>query len=285
MINVSYQRHFHEAHHITSRIRPKPCLPLLGCPLQGPEKIPTDRAKGIQIRCQQVCGSDTALRRQMLTLSPLASTSSEDSYDLGCSPGLGRDKEDIEFEWDLAVTHNRNEELRQRTSVKQFFAKISTIESLCDQETRDWLGSLPHHMRREVIPLFESSIDGVFEDYQLYPSYSWLIKGKIAKNPDLDFYHLSCVENTEPQMGGLFMPLGRLFVNADNGNHFNERCNSNRSRLTRWTGYEVFISNDMAIWIVFDGHSFASHARPWYPVSCGITEPFEPGIARLPTFA
>lgn len=165
--------------------------------------------------------------------------------------------------------------------MKQFFAKISTIESLCDQETRDWLGSLPHHMRREVIPLFESSIDGVFEDYQLYPSYCWLTKGKIATNPDLDFYHLSCVENTEPQMGGLFMPLGRLFVNADNGNHFNERCNSNRSRLTRWTGYEVFISNDMAIWIVFDGHSFASHARPWYPVSCGITEPFEPGIARL----
>lgn len=204
--------------------------------------MPTDRAKGIQIRCQQVCGSDTALRRQILTLSPLASTSSEDSYDLVCSPGLGRDKEDIEFEWDLAVTHNRNEELRQRTSVKQFFAKISTIESLCDQETRDWLGSLPHHMRREVIPLFESSIDGVFEDYHLYPSYSWLTKGKIAKNPDLNFYHLSCVENTEPQMGGLFMPLGRLFVNADNGNHFNERCNSNRSRLTRWTGYEVFIT-------------------------------------------
>lgn len=76
-------------------------------------------------------------------------------------------------------------------------------------------------------------------------------------------------------------PLGRLFVNADNGNHFNKRCNSNRSRLTRWTGYEVFVSNDLAIWIVFHGHSFASHARPWYPVSCGITEPFERGIARL----
>lgn len=126
-------------------------------------------------------------------------------------------------------------------------------------------------MRREAIPLFESSIDGVFEDYQLYPSYSWLTKGKITKDPDLDFYHLSCVENTEPQMPRLFMPLGRLFVNADNGNHFNKRCISNRSRLTRWTGYEVVVSNDLAIWIVFHGHSFASHARPWYPVSCGIT--------------
>lgn len=67
-------------------------------------------------------------------------------------------------------------------------------------------------MRREAIPLFESSIDGVFEDYQLYPSYSWLTKGKITKDPDLDFYHLSCVENTEPQMPRLFMPLGRPSV-------------------------------------------------------------------------
>ena len=113
----------------------------------------------------------------------------------------------MEVEWDLAVTHNRNEELKQRNSVKQFFAKVSTIESLWDQETGDWLGSLPHHMRREAIPLFESSIDGVFEDYQLYPSYSLLTKGKIAKDPDLDFYHLSCVDNTEPQMPRLFMPL------------------------------------------------------------------------------
>lgn len=79
--------------------------------------MPTDRAKGIQIRRQQVCGSDTTLRRQMLTL---ASASSEDSYDPGGSPSLGRDEEDMEVEWDLAVTHNRNEELRQRNSVKQF---------------------------------------------------------------------------------------------------------------------------------------------------------------------
>lgn len=50
----------------------------------------------------------------------LASASSEDSYDPGGSPSLGRDEEDMEVEWDLAVTHNRNEELRQRNSVKQF---------------------------------------------------------------------------------------------------------------------------------------------------------------------
>jgi len=115
--------------------------------------------------------------------------------------------------------------------VKQFFARVRNVKSLWDQKTRDWLGSLPHDMCREAIPLFENKIDGVSEGYQLYPTYGWLTLGKTAKDPDLDFYHLSCVENAELQKPRLFMPLGRLFVNAENGNRLNERCSSNRSRL------------------------------------------------------
>ena len=200
-------------------------------------------------------------------------------------PGLDSDFEDNECEWDLAVTHKRNEELRQRESVKEFFAQIRTIESLWNQETRDWFGLLPHIMGTEAIPLFENSADGVSEDYQLHPSYSWLTLGEEVNDPDEDFYRLG---KAGLQMSHLFIPLGRLFVNAENGNRFNARCNSSRSRLTRWTGYEVFVSSDLALWIVFDEKSPASNARPWYPVSCGImdscnSEPFEPtfGMARL----
>ena len=187
----------------------------------------------------------------------------------------------IAVEWDLAVTHRRNEELRQRDEVKQFFAKINTIESFWDQESRTWLRSFPYLMRREAIPLFESSIGDFFEDYQLHPSYSWLPQGKIAQDPDLMLYRLSCAENVELQIPHFFIPLDRLFVNAENGNRFEKRCDSSRSRLTRWTGYELFISNDLAVWMVFDEDSFASHARPWYPVSCGISQFCNRGIARL----
>lgn len=241
----------------------------------------TNSAKTIQLHRYRVCDFDLMLRRQMLTLSPLASVSSEDSEDLAGSPSFDKSEANIAVDCDLAVTHNRNEELRQRDDVKHFFAKINTIESFSDQETREWLGSLPYHMRREAIPLFENNIDGVFEDYQLHPSYSYLTRGKIAKDPDLMLYRLSCAEKVKLQIPNLFIPLGRLFVNADNGNRFDKRCNSNRSRLTRWTGYEIFISNDKAVWMVFDEDSFASHARPWYPVSCGITQLCERGIARL----
>lgn len=241
----------------------------------------TNHAKTIQIHRQRVCESDPVQRRQMLTLSPVASVGSEDSDGSSDSPSFGRDEANIAVDYDLAVTHSRNKELRQRDGVKQFFAKLNTIESLWDQETRKWLGSLPYHMRREAIPLLESNIDGVFEDYQLHPSYSWLTRGKTAKDPDLMLYRLSCAEKVTLQIPNLFIPLGRLFVNAENGNRFAKRCNSNRSRLTRWTGYEIFISSDLAVWIVFDEDSFISHARPWYPVSSGITQFCKCGIARL----
>lgn len=190
--------------------------------------------------------------------SPPASASSDesDSEDGDDSPKFGRAAAYAANEYDLAVEHFRNQELRQRDVVKEFFAKIKTMESsLWDQDTREWLALLPFHIREEAIPLLESNIDGVFEDYQLHPSYSWLTPGKSAKDPDFLFYRLSCAENISIalQIPNLFIPLGRLFVNAKNGkgNRFDkERCNSNRSRLTRWTGYELFLGNDKAVWMV-----------------------------------
>lgn len=71
-------------------------------------------------------------------------------------------------------------------------------------------------------------------------------------------------------------------MNAKNGNHFEKkRCRSSRSRLTRWTGYEVFVKDDLTVWIVFDKRSSENDAKPWYPVVCGLTNPSERGIAQF----
>lgn len=222
---------------------------------------------------------DTTFGLQTLTLPAVVSIRKEEP-DPNRSPAIESDYEDIQFEWDLAITHQRNVGLRQRNKVKQFFAKVKTIKSIWDKDTREWLAALPLTMCGEAIPLFESDIDGVSEDYQLHPSYSWLTQGVNAEDPDIDFYQLSDTERREPK-NRLFMPLGRLFVNAANGNRFNERAPRNRARLTRWTGYEVFVTNDLGLWIVFDGDSLASHAPLWYPVPCGLTINFERGIACL----
>jgi hypothetical protein len=209
-----------------------------------------------------------------------AVVSAREEPDPNRPPEIDRDYEDIEIEWDLAITNQRNAELRQRNKVKEFFAKVKNIKSVWDGDAREWLAALPHTMRGEAIPLFESNIGGILEDYQLHPSYSWLTQGVNAEDPDIDFYQLSDTELREHQ-DHLFIPLGRLFVNAANGNEFNERAPRNCSRLTRWTGYEVFIADNLGLWIVFDEHSLASHAPLWYPVLCGLTVDFKHGIARL----
>lgn len=54
--------------------------------------------------------------------------------------------EDIGIEWDLAITNQRNAELRQRNRVKEFFAKVKNIKSVWDEDAREWLAVLPHTM-------------------------------------------------------------------------------------------------------------------------------------------
>lgn len=240
------------------------------------------RTKAFLIHHQQVCASHEVLRKEMLTLPRLVSVADDSSSG---SPDYRSDRDYAYAECDLAYTHKRNEELRGQTDVKQFFAKLSTIKSLLDPETRDFLGLLSCDMNGKFIPLFENSedIDGVQEDYQLLPNHSGLVSGMSAEDPDVDFYCLSCVENNELEKRRLFLPLGGLFVNAENGNRFNERINSRGPRVTRWTGYEVMVSDDLALWIVFDGHSLASEDKAWYPVSCSLTESIKPpsGFACL----
>ena len=45
----------------------------------------------------------------------------------------------------------------------------------------------------------------------------------------------------------------------------------------------MWVSDDLALWIVFDGASLASEDKAWYPVSCSLTEFIKPpsGFARL----
>ena len=235
--------------------------------------MPIDLVKRIQIRRQQVCDSGEGHCRQLLTqLHPASDT--EDDFKSDGMSSLRRDHEEVEVEWDIAVIHERNEKLRSQENIKQFFDRVSTIKSIWDPATRTWLRSLPHNMHGEAIPLFENSDDETLEDYQSYPSYSWLNPGKTAEELDLNFYHLPCTKPDELQKPYLFTPLGRLFVNMRVDNHLRKRCKSNLSRLTRWTGYEVFVRNDLALWIVFDKNSLDSDAKPWYPVSCSITKPF-----------
>jgi len=74
-----------------------------------------------QICRQQVCGSDKALRRQTLTL-PLASPT-EDYFFPDDSSSLGSDDEDIAFEWDMAIKHKRNQELRQEKKCEAVFCR------------------------------------------------------------------------------------------------------------------------------------------------------------------
>ena len=126
------------------------------------------RTKAFLIHHQQVCASHDALPREMLTLPHLVSVT-DDS--LSGSSNFRSDRGYAYVECDLAYTHKRNEELRGQTNVKQFFAKLSTIKSLLDPETRDFLGLLSFDMNDQLIPLFENSedIDGVQEDYQLLP--------------------------------------------------------------------------------------------------------------------
>ena len=81
------------------------------------------------------------------------------------SPEIDRDYEDIAIEWDLATTHQRNIELKELSSVKEFFERVKKIKSIWDKDTREWLATLPYTMSGEAIPLFESSKDEVSEDY------------------------------------------------------------------------------------------------------------------------
>lgn len=44
----------------------------------------------------------------------------------------------------------------------------------------------------------------------------------------------------------------------------------------------MFVADDLGLWFVFDGNSLTYGGAPlWYPVSCGLTDGFEHGIACI----
>ena len=142
--------------------------------------------------------------------------------------------------------------------VQKFFKDIRELTSLADHETRSWLGSLPFYMREDAIPLF---VDGDeyrddSEDYQLHPHYTLLELGKTATKPHNELCRLSIDGNTLEDPN-LVIGIGRLFVNVGNGR---------AGRTSKWTGYEVFVDKELALWMVFDRHSINPRAAVWYPI-------------------
>lgn len=101
------------------------------------------------------------------------------------------------------------------------------------------------------------------EDYQLHPHYTSLEVGKTATGPHNDLCRLSINGSTleDPK---LVIGIGRLFVNVSN---------AKAERTSKWTGYEVFVDNELALWMVFDRHSNDPLAEDWYPVPCRLSHP------------
>ena len=147
-----------------------------------------------------------------------------------------------ETEPNPAATHKTNKELRESDAIAQFFKKIQAVKVL-DDATREWIGSLPSTMSERAIPLFTDESTGT--DYQLYLSYTWMSGLHTAGSLDagrVDLYAHSLLhidENEELELipnPNIVIPLGKLFVH--------------RSGCSSWTGYEIFVSGGLELWII-----------------------------------
>ena len=179
----------------------------------------------------------------------------------------------IEIDADIASTHQTNEELKGRDAVKQFFKEVENMDTLEDNEKREWIGSLPSKMFKEAIPLF-TDFD-TRTDYQLHFSYTRMkalhtytfssrvshhVAGNESDNiPDYYVHSLLHATNRNEMelvsKPNIVIPLGKLFVNE--------------SGHSNWTGYEVFVSSNMELWIIYilDEDDF----EKWYSVDCGLS--------------
>ena len=172
-----------------------------------------------------------------------------------------------EVNFDIANTHQSNQELRQCETVKRFFAQAATVGSLKDDNTREWTGSLPNIMFNSAIPLFT---DDSGNDFQLHFSFTWMYALHTAGTRDancVDPYvhrllhvvesdNLKVIEHPE-----IVVPIGKLFVNRDGH--------------SIWTGYEVFVSVDMGLWIVYNLDEFDPHES--YPEEVRLSKWNLPG--------
>lgn len=148
--------------------------------------------------------------------------------------------------------------------MENFFKDIREHESLADNKTRSWLGNLPSYIREDAIPLFVDGDDLGDDsvDYQLHPRYTLLELGNTAMRPHEELCRLS-INDKMLEDPNLVIGIGRLFINVSDGK---------AGRTSKWTGYEVFVDKELALWMVFDRHSINPRAADWYPVSCRLQD-------------
>ncbi|KAI1180969.1 hypothetical protein F4777DRAFT_181024 [Nemania sp. FL0916] len=164
-------------------------------------------------------------------------------------------------DFDIATSHMRNEDLFSRDKVKEFVKSVGELRSFGDPKTRKWLARLPLDMCNEVIPLFKDESSST--DYQLHPSFTNLPPGNPKSSPHPNIFCLSV--NSERVTFPVFvMGIGRLFVNAED---------YNGTRVSKWTGYEVFADSELALWMVFDDKARIPKHNGWYQLNCGLVKP------------
>ncbi|KAI1193304.1 hypothetical protein F5X97DRAFT_328672 [Nemania serpens] len=167
---------------------------------------------------------------------------------------------DEDGDFDIAINHACNRDLRACKKVQDFFNDVKQLKTLEDLETFKWLSGFPLDMHDEVIPLFED--DASATGYQLHPCFTNLPLDSFATNPHAVIFALSIDGRRVPlnnsDLPQLVMGIGRLFTNADYGE---------QGRLSKWTGFEVFVDYELGLWMIFNSESRSHDNAGWYQLS------------------
>ncbi|KAI1178682.1 hypothetical protein F4777DRAFT_537550 [Nemania sp. FL0916] len=188
------------------------------------------------------------------------------------------DYEIYPWEYDIAYSHEANEALHAKPGVKDFFTEVQKHTSLADDKTRNWLASLPMKLRG-AIPLFEYS--EASEDYQLHTTYTSLSVDQLAENPNQQGFGLTIdgkrVELNKSIFPSFVIDLGRLFVNFPR--------DGDGERVSKWTGYEVFVDFDLALWIVFDTQAIGHPGKDYHLLNPkGLSQLYDESVDKMPQF-
>jgi hypothetical protein len=180
-------------------------------------------------------------------------------------------EDDIEFDPDIAISHESNDVLKEKKAVKEFFEYVEkNINDFSDPKQREWLGSLPSRMRADAIPLFTDEDTNI--DFQLHPSYTWMnaiythgwedhsdIQNAGDLIPDYYVHSLLAIRESESQAAiipllDFVIPLGKLFANE--------------SGQSRWTGFEIFVNDSLELFGIFSLDE--DDIKKWQIVDCKL---------------
>ncbi|KAI1165372.1 hypothetical protein F5B18DRAFT_611936 [Nemania serpens] len=199
--------------------------------------------------------SDQTLRSPTTDSLPVSAESYENSQ-------LDGSNVPPELDADIANIHARNSELRERKVTQPCFEVFDALESLENEDFRDWIGWISHDWCNEAIPLFEHDD----ADYQLHFSYTWTKGIRTYADDDEPEPGLSDLElhgiagvTEEGRIEIITRPLvvislGRLFVN--------------QSGRSIWTGYELFVSGSLEVWMVYVPNQH--YATSWKTIDTGL---------------